>query len=212
MFGAMLARHGIDAAPEVIPVCDGALVPAPEPGDALLITGSPAGVYEPHEFIAPLCDRIRDFAAARAPMVGICFGHQIMAHALGGQVEKSVRGWGVGVHVYDVLDGAGLGLPDGALRCLVSHQDQVVERPAAAIRLAGSPFCPNGVLFYPEARALSFQMHPEFEPGYARALLAARADRLPAETYALAEAGLDRPTDRAAIAAALCRFIKENIA
>src|SRR5207253_1128988 len=73
------------------------------PGDhsAYLITGSPAGVYEPLAWIAPLSDFIR--SAANSKMVGICFGHQVMAEALGGHVEKSDKGWGAGLHSYDVV-------------------------------------------------------------------------------------------------------------
>lgn len=211
MFRQMLAAAGIEDECVTIPVVDGAPLPPPRRGDALLITGSPAGVYEPHTFIAPLSDAIRAYAAAGVPMVGICFGHQIMAQALGGTVEKSVHGWGVGVHSYDVLERAGLDLPAERLSCIVSHQDQVTVRPAGARRVAGSAFCPNGVLAYAGFPGISLQMHPEFSPAFASALLAMRADRLPEDTRVLAEASLSRPTDRQHIAHAIGRFLKENL-
>ncbi|MEM9988211.1 MAG: gamma-glutamyl-gamma-aminobutyrate hydrolase family protein, partial [Pseudomonadota bacterium] len=67
-----------------------------------MITGSPAGVYEDHPWIAPLEDSIREWTWQNHPVVGICFGHQIMAQALGGMVQKSDRGWGVGLHTYNM--------------------------------------------------------------------------------------------------------------
>jgi len=77
-------------------VAAGELPARVEDHDGYLITGSPAGVYEPLEWIAPLLDFLR--AARGAKLVGVCFGHQALAQALGGHVEKSERGWGVGLH------------------------------------------------------------------------------------------------------------------
>src|SRR5688500_15980927 len=70
--------------------------------DAWLITGSPAGVYEPLDWIEPLKAFVRA-AGGRAKLVGICFGHQLMAEAFGGHVEKVERGWGVGLHTYPIV-------------------------------------------------------------------------------------------------------------
>ena len=160
--------------------------------DAYLITGSPAGVYEPLPWIADLLGFIH--AAKDRKMVGICFGHQAMAEALGGRVEKSHRGWSVGLQRYDIertmpwMDGA------AAVTVPASHQDQVVVQPPETELIATSAFAPCAGLAWTDRPAISFQFHPEFEPDYAKALIAHRRDRLPDPDAAIAS--LDQPNDR----------------
>lgn len=141
--------------------------------DGLVILGSPASTYDTLDWIAPLETLIRDASAQQIPMIGICFGHQIIAQALGGRVTKAKQGWGVGVHHYQATP-----LPDGLtlpnpLALRVSHQDQVIEPPANARVIASSSFCPNAALYYPGV-ALTFQGHPEFSREYGEALLMLR--------------------------------------
>jgi len=184
-------------------------VPAGElPGDpaehgAYLITGSPAGVYEPLPWIDPLCNFIR--AADQAKMVGICFGHQVMAEALGGYVEKSDKGWGAGLHHYSVvrnkpwMDGA------KAIAVPASHQDQVVQQPPNTDVVTSSPFTPYAGLAWTDRPAISFQFHPEFAPGYAKALIEKRYDIVPDPDAAIAS--LDAPNDNALVAEWIRRFL-----
>ncbi len=142
----------------------------PEDHVAYIITGSPAGVYDPLPWIEPLKAFIRG-AQGRAKLVGICFGHQIMAEALGGRVEKSPKGWGLGLHDYDI----GVAAPwmDDAVRISIaaSHQDQVVEAPEGATVLGSSAFTPFAILSYAGGDAISFQFHPEFDRAFAEALV-----------------------------------------
>lgn len=171
-----------------IPAHDGATLPSTSDFDGLLITGSPAGVYEGHDWIAPLEELVRKSAIANKPQVGICFGHQLMAQAFGGKVEKSDRGWGVGVHTYNVTKPKDWMNPAiGRIACAVSHQDQVIDAPAGAEVLAGSDFCRNGTLSYAQGPAISFQMHPEFGHDFATDLINIRRNRIPAD---IAETGL----------------------
>lgn len=121
--------------------------------DGWFITGSKHGAYEDHPFIPPLEAFIRDAVAAGVPMVGVCFGHQIIAQALGGRVAKHPGGWAVGAQDY-TFDGVPLSLN-------AWHQDQVVERPAGAEVLGSNDFCANAALVYGD-RALTVQAHPEF--------------------------------------------------
>lgn len=189
---------------EVYDVPAGQLPMAGDGHEACLITGSPAGVYDPLPWIAGLLDFIR--LASDRKMVGICFGHQAMAEALGGQVEKSDKGWGIGLHRYDVTHlapwmdgGAEIAVP-------VSHQDQVTRQPPNTQVLASSGFTPFASLAWTDRPAISFQFHPEFAPDYAKALIGERYDRLPEPDRAIAS--LDQPDDRARIAEWIRRFLK----
>lgn len=163
--------------------------------DGYLITGSPFGVYEDHEFIPGLENFIRAGIEKSVPMVGICFGHQIMARAAGAQVEKSPKGWGVGVHEYALAPGAENILPalaaDRTVRCIVSHQDQVLTIPEHIRCLGGSDFCPHGILQYAEGPAVSFQMHPEFTDDFAKALLESRRDKIDPDRVVQAQSSFD---------------------
>lgn len=123
--------------------------------DGWLLTGSRHGAYEDHAFIPLLETFIRQAFAAHVPMVGICFGHQIIAQALGGQVEKFKDGWAVGLNDYSFE-----GLGDVTLNAW--HQDQVLRAPEGAAVIASNAFCQNAALIYDD-RALTVQAHPEFE-------------------------------------------------
>jgi GMP synthase-like glutamine amidotransferase len=205
-YGAMFERMlGPDFATTSYDVREGQYPARVEDHHGYLVTGSPAGVYEEHEWIEPLKAFLRS-AKGRARLVGICFGHQIMAEAFGGRVEKSSRGWGVGLHRYEVeapqlwMDG----IADFAIP--VSHQDQIVALPPTAEVVAGSVFTTYGVLTYRDAPALSFQCHPEFEPAFAKALIETRRHRLPDPDAALA--ALDQPNDRERVAGWIRTFLR----
>ena len=200
MFAEML---GPDFAVQSFDVTAGDF-PDPAAHDAILITGSPAGVYEEHAWLAGLFDFIR--AAKDSRMVGICFGHQAMAEALGGHVEKSDKGWGTGLHRYTVtrpepwLDGA------REIAAPASHQDQVVVQPPNTEITVSSDFTPYAGLAWTDRPAISFQFHPEFSPAFAKALIAERYDRVPNPDAAIAS--LDAPNDNARVAGWIMRFLK----
>lgn len=190
-----------------IAMATGAAAPQISDFDGLLITGSPAGVYEGHDWIAPLEALIVNTAAAGKPQVGICFGHQIMAQAFGGAVEKSDRGWGVGIHTYQIHQPRAWMTPEQShISCVVSHQDQVVDLPAGAHVIAGSEFCPNGALAYRQGPAISFQMHPEFPHAFARDLLDLRRNRIPAAIVEAGVASFANRSDRHVMAEWIANF------
>jgi GMP synthase-like glutamine amidotransferase len=180
-------------------------LPEPSAHHAYLITGSPAGVYDPLPWIGPLQQFIRDAKGAR--MVGICFGHQVMAEALGGHVEKSDKGWGAGLHHYSVvrpkswMDDEPL-----AIAAPASHQDQVVVQPPNTEVVAQSAFTPFAALAWTDRAAISFQFHPEFSPAFAKALIEKRFDIVPDPDSAIAS--LDAPNDNARVGGWIRRFLE----
>ena len=158
---------------------------------AYLITGSPAGVYDPLPWIDPLLDFIR--SAENAKMVGVCFGHQAMAQALGGIVIKSPKGWGAGLQSYDVIRPQSWTNGERRIAIPASHQDQVVVQPPGTVVVAASDFTPFAALAWTDRPAVSFQFHPEFSPAYATALVEKRFDRVNDPEAAIAS--LDQPND-----------------
>ncbi|MDO5647566.1 type 1 glutamine amidotransferase [Paracoccus sp. (in: a-proteobacteria)] len=134
--------------------------------DGWLLTGSRHGVYEDHAFIPPLERFIRAAYDAGVPMVGICFGHQIIAQALGGSVVKYDGGWAVGTQDYD--------FGGQTVRLNAWHQDQVVTLPPDAQVAGRNAFCANAALIYGD-RAFTVQPHPEFSDAFVQGLMDTRA-------------------------------------
>lgn len=174
----------------------------PEAADAWVLTGSRYGAYEDHAFIAPLEEFIRAARDAGTPMVGICFGHQIMAQALGGHVEKFTGGWGFGLQDYAVEE-------LGRVSLSAIHQDQVLRAPDGAHVIASNPFCAIAGLQYGDW-GLSLQPHPEFDQALMGDYLDARertGDGDP-ELIAQARGGLTLPHDSARVADWLGAFLE----
>lgn len=206
MFRKLLGEDAHDYA--TFDVAAGALPDATDACQAWLVTGSSAGVYEPLPWIDPLMDFLRA-AKGEVPLVGVCFGHQLMAQAFGGKVIASPKGWGVGLHRYRV--GEARAWMDAAEPIAVpaSHQDQVVELPPGATVLAGNDFCPLGMLDYGAARAISLQLHPEFEPAYAKALIENRRGGRYTDLEAdRAVMSYEQPDDRLRVGGWLQRFLE----
>lgn len=151
--------------------------------DAYLITGSKSSVYEDKPWIASLMEFVQESHRRRKKLVGICFGHQLVAQALGGKVEKSPRGWGVGLHTHHFTTAPSWhDQGDMDLDILVSHQDQVVKAADNTRVLAGSEFCENAVCQIGD-HILTFQGHPEFLPDYAREIMILRKEQIGVTTY-----------------------------
>ena len=198
MFARFLDGHGFTF--QAWFVVDGQFPDGPEEADGWLISGSRHGTYEDHDWIPPLEDLVRDIVASGRPLVGICFGHQLIAQALGGRVEKVARGWSVGRTTYDA--------EDGPLTLDAWHQDQVVELPEGARVLVRSDFCPYAALAYGD-RVLSYQAHPEFAAEYTRDLLDKRGPGIvPDDLLAAARAQIGKPNDSGRIAQTIADFFK----
>ena len=201
IFPAFLDGHGFTFTNYA--VVDMEFPEGPDVADGWLITGSKHGAYEDHPWIAPLEDLVRKIYAQSIPMVGICFGHQIIAQALGGKVEKFAGGWAVGHKTYDI-DGL------GQMAINAWHQDQVTEIPPDARVIGRNDFCANAALVYGD-KALSFQPHPEFRRDYLDGLLRVRAPGVvPDPLIAEATANLDKPVSKDRMAQYIADFFKSD--
>ncbi|MGL5976248.1 MAG: glutamine amidotransferase-related protein [Aeromonas sobria] len=175
--------------------------------DAWLITGSRHDAYSDIPWIQALRAWIRQAHDADVKLAGICFGHQVIAQALGGEVVKSTKGWGLGVAVHPMLaDAPWMAPARDQIRILASHQDQVALLPPGATRLAGNDFCPN-FMFLQGDHIVAIQGHPEFSVEYNRALIERRRGLLPDERYRSSLSSLEGEVDSATMMQWLLQFL-----
>lgn len=200
VFTRLLDGHGLSF--DSYSVVDGVFPTGADAADGWLITGSKHGVYEDHDWIPPLETLVRDIHARDLPLIGVCFGHQIIAQALGGKVEKFSGGWSIGRTEYQT--------PDGPLVLNAWHQDQITRLPEGAQVLAQSDFCANAVLAYGD-NIWTVQPHPEFTPNMIDVLIRTRGRGLvPDPILDAAEAKFDQPHDSARIATQMARFFTDR--
>ena len=208
LFGSLLEGQGIDLVrydldegrfPDDARECDG-----------WLSSPSRLSTYDPVPWLSDAEDLLREIVAVEAPFVGICFGHQLLAQALGGTVEKSPYGWGVGVREFDVVARRPwMGEGDQSIALIGSHQDQVIRLPDGSELLFRADYCPYGGFAIGE-RAWTIQVHPEFVAPLADHLLAGRIELIGAQRVSEARATLDRPLDRHVVAGWIGEFFASN--
>ena len=192
MFVQLLGPDNPEFEFSVYEACNGILPDSVHACDGWIVTGSKFSVYEDIDWIHNLRNFVADAANSGLPMVGICFGHQLIAEALGGRVHKNPGGWGLGVHEYHPTDAFAnqLGLPQGqTMKVNAVHQDQVVKLPEGADVIACSDFCPVAGLSYFGGRVVTLQPHPEFSLAFEADLLENRKGI--AFTEADANAGIE---------------------
>lgn len=157
-----------------------------------VITGSTSSAYDKKPWIRSLITWIRMAHEQEINMVGICFGHQVIAQALGGKVAPATCGWGIGVRTADIIEQRALNyFPSGKMSLLCNHHDQVTELPPHAKSFASSEFCPNEG-FTIGSHIVTFQAHPEYSVNYTRHLLEHHADQAPEELRRAAIASLEQ--------------------
>ncbi len=178
--------------------------------DLYVTTGSKASVYDDEPWIATLQAFIVKLHHADKKLLAICFGHQLVAQAFGGKVEKSDKGWGVGVHTMQVVaDKSWLVPAVEVCSVLVSHQDQVIELPKGAELIAATPFCPNA-MFQLGDNIVTIQGHPEFNKPYAKKLMEFRRELLGGTVYHAGIESLQKQTDEQTIARWAVNFIADT--
>lgn len=145
--------------------------------DAWLTTGSRYSVNDDEQWIRDLEAFVREVVEDRVPLVGVCFGHQLIAKALGGSVVKSERGWGVGIGEVEIADGLDWAKNTGSYRVANIHQDQVDQLPPDAEILGWNDHCPVSMMSV-GSTILGIQGHPEMGPDYVEAVVQMRRGTL----------------------------------
>lgn len=210
MFRALLST-GSDLELEAHDAVGGELPSDPGSCDAWLITGSSAGVNDGLPWVDALGGFVGRVVGAGVPIVGVCFGHQLLARVLGAPVARSERGWGVGVHETRLVASEPWMVgASGGYRVLNLHQDQVERLPEGATLLAESDHCPIA-MFARGDRVLAIQGHPEFVPEYVGRLVEERRERIGEDRTDRALASLDVPTDRALLATWIVAFLERAV-
>ena len=206
LFEQLLGAEAADFQFRTYRVIDGEVPDDPNACDAWLVTGSRHGVYERLPWMLAAEEFLRKAVTAKVPVIGICFGHQLLAQALGGKVVKSDKGWGFGLMDYQLKEG-----PAEQITLSALHQDQVVEVPQGGRVLGGSDFCPNAVIAYGDT-ALTFQGHPEFDIPWMRDAAATRMKNLaPDEVMAAAETSFaTKRSDSPVVARWIVQFLRDN--
>lgn len=185
----------------------------PEPGvhRAYLITGSRNSVYDEAPWIRRLADFLRAALAQGCRIVGICFGHQLIAHFFGGRTAPAAAGWAVGVQENRIVRRESWmdGEADDRLNLIASHKDQVMEMPEGAKLIATSDFCPVGGFVIGD-RVMTIQGHPEFQRAYSRDLMTMRREILGESVFDAGIASLEKETDEDRVGRWIIDFLLQD--
>ena len=195
MFPALFKKTTLDIEFRFYDVVNGIFPKSIEECDGYITTGSAFSVYDDVEWVQRLANFVRKLYDTETPYVGICFGHQMLGHALGGKVHKSSGGWCVGVHECTVLTQTSWMKPEQEkLSLLMMCQDQIIDLPPDSIRLASASDCPNAIITVGRSM-LGIQAHPEFLPSYDKALMEIRKERIGEEKVTKAISSFSQKTD-----------------
>lgn len=177
--------------------------------DAVLLTGSKADSFSDDPWIVELRRRVTELLSTDIKLLGVCFGHQLIALCMGAKVGRAPQGWVTGSNTYqwhadDLIDSG-----RDAFVLLASHQDQVLELPEGARLLASSERCP--IAAYAKGKeVLCIQPHPEFVEDYSGYLLKKRRALLGDEHYASSIESLQHGHEGLEFAKVMVAFVESN--
>ncbi len=177
--------------------------------DAVLLTGSKADSFSDEPWVRTLRERVGELLKQRKTLLGICFGHQLIAHCLGAQVGRAPQGWGMGRMAYEWCGPLPLAADKSTLHLLASHQDQVLTLPEGATLQARSEFCPVAAYSIAD-HVFCVQPHPEFVEPYSAWLLERRRESVGPQRHAAASADLALPHDGLAVARFMRDFVERR--
>ncbi len=211
MFEALFERQQLNWEMNIFKVIDGDYPPSLEQYDAYLITGSQYDAFSDEPWIRQLREYVQALFQAGKPMVGVCFGHQLLAHALGGEAGRAGAGWGMGVMTYPLLAKPAFVDEAAPVSLIISHRDQVTRLPPEAERLLSNDFCPNAAFYIPN-RVLAIQGHPEFSVDYAQALFEYRKGELTPDHAAEVVKSYSLPHQGERVGQWMRRFLEQAVA
>jgi GMP synthase-like glutamine amidotransferase len=208
MFADLFNRHSPHITIQAFDVCNGEFPHSLDACDAYLTTGSRFSAYDDVDWIHTLKNFTRLIYEAKKPFVGVCFGHQLMAEALGGKVSRAETGWGVGARSVEIIRPE-LWMRPEQPSCVLQymHQDQVERLPEDGVVIGRSDHCPVAI-FRGGDSMLGIQAHPEFPKAYSEALLLDRVERIGEERVKTALASLDQLTDESMVAKWIVEFLE----
>lgn len=206
LYAGILAPHDIELTTYR---CDEGQMPSSlSEQDGWLCSPSRLSVYDDVDWLRDVEQLLRDMVATETPYVGICFGHQLMAQALGATVAKADYGWGIGAKHYDIVEQQSWMDSSDQIVLAASHQDQVQSLPDGARLLARADYCPVGGMLIGD-RAWTLQVHPEFSPSLADSLLATRLALFGEEKAGAARSTLSEPLQQDRIAGWISTFFHQ---
>lgn len=208
MFQRLLNAADIEAELRVYRVWENELPTSTGECDGWLTSGARASVFEDEEWIRNFGEFVRALHADKRKTVGICFGHQMIAQALGGETRRSERGWGIGVQSVSILEPQPwMEPPLETCRLLFTHQDQVEVLPEGARLIGSTEHCPNA-MFTVGNHILTIQAHPEYSRPYLRALIESREAIIDPITFKAGLASLEMTHHRSEMAGWLRNFLR----
>lgn len=193
---------------EVWDAAAGQLPPEPSVYQGWVLMGSVASVNEGQPWMLQLADLVRWLHQRSVPLVGLCFGHQMVAHALGGVVGPSPQGWRVGsapTHYTEQLPF--MQPPQASLTLFAAHQEQVLKPPPASRVVGGDPFAPAAALMLGQ-HIFTTQYHPELSREFMLALLTEHASSWPTALVTQARQQVQLPVDSALFIRWLVQFLE----
>lgn len=208
-FGNLFRRHAPEIVLELFDIQQDEYPEHPDRYAGFIGTGSSRSVWENIDWISRFKKFVIELYQGGNKFIGICFGHQMIAEALGGRCEKSGRGWGVGVKKVAVVQKKSWMNPElDSYRLIFSHQDQISALPENSKVLGGNEHCPCSMILV-GSHFLGIQAHPEFTPAYSRRLMQMRIDRIGLQAVQEAEKTLQEKTDEAVMTQWMANFFRQ---